>query len=203
MLSLHSIYHSYNLLFSPLFSPLHFYCFSHSRLDFLPPFFVFIYSASLTFLPLKIDFVADITPSISIFPSFSLPLLVSLIQKKAFVIGQYLYQLGPSATWDNSLLSDPGHSKQNHSPALHGSVQSIEIQSSPSATQANLSDRPRYCTYSPAGITQTHKAGARTGAASLLPFCLTHTHTGRQWEIWLTAPTCIMHTGEYSHQACL
>lgn len=179
MLSLHSIYHTYNLPFSLLFSLLHFYCFSHSRLNFLPPFFVFIYSALLTFLPLKIDFVAhrDITPSISIFPSFSLPLLVSLIQKKAFVIGQYLYQLGPSATWDNSLLSDPGHSKQNHSPALHGSVQSIEIQSSPSATQASLSDRHRYCTYSPTGITQTHIG--RQEHAQVLHHCshLPHAHT--------------------------
>lgn len=69
--------------------------------------------------------------------SFSLPplpLLVSLIQWKAFVIGQYLYQLGPGATWDNGLQSDPGHSKQNHSPALHGSVQSSLVQSSLSAT---------------------------------------------------------------------
>lgn len=99
----------------------------------------------------------DITPSFSCHTSNHLPslpslILLSLIQNMSFVIGQYLYQVGPCATWDNSFQSDPGHSNQNHFSALLGSVQS-----SPSAIQASFTDRLRHRRDSPTGIIHIHQ----------------------------------------------
>ena len=97
-------------------------------------FFVLGCSASVTFLLLLHHFAThiDIIPlnfiSASIhYLSSPLPLPVSLIERKAFVIGQYLYQVGPSATWDNGLQSDPGHSRRNPSLPLRVSLQSSQV----------------------------------------------------------------------------
>lgn len=75
------------------------------------------------------------------FPSLPSLFWLASFSKRAFVIGWYLYQLGPSATWDNGLQSDPGHIKQNCSLAPLWSVQSSPVRSSPSATQACYTDR--------------------------------------------------------------